>query len=74
MSRVVNLPEDFRFFGSEVTYEGEIEAQQSGDYQFILYYAGYTSVTIGGETVVPERWRTAWNPNAYKFTVHLEAG
>ena len=74
MARVVNLPEDFRFYGSEVTYEGEIEASQSGDYQFILYYAGYTSVTIGGETVVPERWRTAWNPNAYKFTVHLEAG
>lgn len=74
MARVVNLPEDFRFYGSEVTYEGEIEASQSGDYQFILYYAGYTSVTVGGETVVPERWRTAWNPNAYKFTVRLEEG
>ena len=74
MARVVNLPEGFRFYGSEVTYEGEIEAAQAGDYQFILYYAGYTTVTIGGETVVPERWRTAWNPNAYKFTVRLEAG
>ena len=26
------------------------------------------------QEVVPERWRTAWNPNAYKFTVSLEAG
>ena len=40
-------------------------------YQFILYYAGYIKVYIGGKEVVPERWRTAWNPNAYKFTARL---
>ena len=74
MARVVNLPEGFRFYGAEVTYEGSVEAPVTGDYQFILYYAGYTTVTMDGEEVVPERWRTAWNPNAYKFTVHLEAG
>ena len=74
MEKVVNLPEDFVFFNSNVTYEGSLEAAQTGDYQFILYYAGYTTVKVGCETVVPERWRTAWNPNAYKFTVHLEAG
>ena len=74
MARVVNLPEDFQFYGSKVTYEGELEASVTGDYQFSLYYAGYTTVTIGDEEVVPERWRTAWNPNAYKFIVHLEAG
>ena len=62
MARVVNLPEDFQFYGSNVSYEGAIEAPATGDYQFILYYAGYTTVTIGGEVVVPERWRTAWNP------------
>ncbi len=74
MARVVNLPEDFQFYGSEVTYEGFIEAPATGTYQFNLYYAGYTTVTVGGETVVPERWRTAWNPNSYKFAVNLEAG
>lgn len=74
LSRVVNLPENFVFMNSNVTYEGFLEAPVTGDYQFILYYAGYTTVKLGGETVVPERWRTAWNPNAYKFTVHLEAG
>jgi len=41
-------------------------------YQFILYYAGYIKVFIDGQEVVPERWRTAWNPNAYKFDVTLE--
>lgn len=74
MEKVVNLPEGFVFFNSDVTYEGAVEAPVTGDYQFILYYAGYTTVSVGGEEVVPERWRTAWNPNAYKFTVHLEAG
>ena len=31
-------------------------------------------VYINNELVVPERWRTAWNPNAYKFSYSLEAG
>ena len=74
MARVVNLPEGFRLYGSEVTYEGFIEAPESGNYQFILYYAGYTTVEVGGETVVPERWRTAWNPNSFKFSCSLTAG
>ena len=29
---------------------------------------------IDGREVVPERWRTAWNPNAYKFTTELKKG
>ena len=74
MARVVNLPEKFRFMGSDIAYEGYIEAPQSGEYQFNLYYAGYTTVEIDGNVVVPERWRTAWNPNSYKFTVSLKAG
>ena len=43
-------------------------------YQFILYYAGYIKVYIDGKEVVAERWRTAWNPNAYKFSVSLRPG
>jgi alpha-D-xyloside xylohydrolase len=74
LSKVVNLPEGFNFAGSKVTYEGEIEAKESGEHKFILYYAGYQTVTIDGKEVVPERWRTAWNPNSYKFSVNLEAG
>lgn len=74
MEKVINLPENFVFFNADVDYEGYLEAPETGDYQFILYYAGYTTVTVGGEVVVPERWRTAWNPNSYKFKVHLEKG
>ena len=44
LKHVVNLPRDFNFAGSHVTYEGEIEASETGEYKFILYYSGYQSV------------------------------
>ena len=71
---IQNLPKGFRLEGAKVVYEGFIEAPETSDYQFILYYAGYIKVYMGGKEVVPERWRTAWNPNAYKFTVPLHQG
>lgn len=71
---IKNLPENFALKNANVTYEGEIEASESGTYRFILYYAGYTKVYLNNELVVPERWRTAWNPNSYKFELALEAG
>jgi alpha-D-xyloside xylohydrolase len=74
LSTVDSFPEDFPFWGSRITWEGELEAPESGEYEFKLYYAGYTRVLVDGEEVVPERWRTAWNPNTYKFRVTLEAG
>ena len=71
---VVNLPKGFNFQGAHVTYEGEIEPLETGEYKFIMYYAGYQTITIGNEEVVPTRWRTAWNPNAYKFSMYMEKG
>ncbi len=71
---IKDLPANFPFDGSKVTYTGEIEANQSGIYRFWLYYAGYTEVYINNVRVVSERWRTAWNPNNFKFTVNLEKG
>lgn len=69
-----NLPKGFRLNGSRVVYDGYIEAPQSDLYRFILYYAGYVKVYIDGHLTVPERWRTAWNPNAYKFETALLRG
>jgi alpha-D-xyloside xylohydrolase len=74
LNSVVNLPSGFPFKDSHVTYEGQIEPSETGTFPFILYYAGYMKVYVNDELVVPERWRTAWNPNSYKFTVRLEAG
>ena len=77
---IKNLPKDFSLAGANVLYEGFIEpkASPSGElgeaFQFILYYAGYIKVYIDGREVVPERWRTGWNPNAYKFECRLQPG
>ena len=70
---IKNLP-DIRLMGAKVVYEGYLEAPETADYRFILYYAGYQKVFIGGEEVVPQRWRAAWNPNSYKFDVNLKKG
>lgn len=74
LGHVVNLPRDFRFTGSNVVYEGEIEPLKDGLHEFILYYSGYQKVMMGDSVVVPERWRTSWNPNSYKFQVNLKKG
>ncbi len=82
---ISNLPQGFNLAGANVVYEGYLEvpagrypqvAAKDGAllHQFILYYAGYVKVYIDGEEVVAERWRTAWNPNAYKFSVALAQG
>ena len=71
---IQNLPKGFALNGSKVVYEGYVEAPSNSFYQFILYYAGYMKVYIDGKLVVPERWRTAWNPNSYKFETPIRKG
>lgn len=74
LGHVINLPRDFKMDKATVTYLGSIEAPVTGEYEFRHYYSGYQKITIGDSTVVDTRWRTAWNPNSYKFRVHLDAG
>ena len=57
-----------------MTYQGYIEAPVDCNYHFLLYYAGYMRVYLDGQEVVPERWRTAWNPNSWKFRAQLKKG
>lgn len=71
---IQNLPKGFALNGSKVVYEGYVEAPTNSFYQFILYYAGYMKIYIDGKLVVPERWRTAWNPNSYKFETPIKKG
>lgn len=72
--KVKQFPEGFNFNGAEICWKGSLEPKESGQYHFILYYAGYTKVYIDNRELVAERWRTAWNPNSYKFSVQLEKG
>lgn len=71
---VLNAPEGFDFNGSHVEFEGSMEASESGLFHFYMYYAGYTKVFVDGNQVMPDLWRTAWNPNGRKFEYSLEAG
>ena len=74
-SRMIpNLPKGFKLNGSNVVYEGWIQAPEDYLYRFLLYYAGYVKVFVDGKEAVAERWRTAWNPNSYKFNVALTKG
>lgn len=71
---VENLPKDFHLSGSNVKYSGEIESKENGIYRFHLHYAGYVKIYVANQLIVPERWRTAWNPNSYKFVLDMKAG
>lgn len=71
---IKNFPEGFSLNGAQVTWEGEVEATKDGIHRFHLHYAGYTTIKANNEVVVKERWRTAWNPNDYKFVLAMKAG
>ena len=68
LKTIKNLPADFPKPSASATWEGEIEAKETGTYHFKLHYAGYTKVFVNNEEIIPERWRAAWNPNDYKAT------
>jgi len=68
-----NLPK-FPLGKAFVTYEGTITPKQSGEYRFCHYYSGYQQILIDGKPLSQQIWRTAWNPNARKYSVEMEAG
>lgn len=74
LTTIRNFPEKFPFNGSSIIWTGTIEPKETGLYHFKLCYAGYAKLYIDDELVVPERWRTAWNPNIFKFSRSLEKG
>jgi alpha-D-xyloside xylohydrolase len=74
LTTIKNFPSAAPLDRSKVVWSGAIEPEESGLFHFKLYYAGYVKVFLNGELVVPERWRTAWNPNSYKFQKSLEKG
>ena len=69
---IKNFPKNFPFNNAAICWEGQLQPKESGLFRFNLYYAGYTKVFVDDSLVVKERWRTAWNPNSYKFSVQLD--
>lgn len=73
LETVKSFPARFPFNGSLITWEGQMEAPQTGTYRFGLYYAGYTKLWIDGQ-LLSDKWRTAWNPNLSKFNIYMKEG
>ncbi len=74
LETIQNFPKGFPFGNATIIWKGNFEPSESGEFHFKLYYAGYVKVFINEELIVPERWRTSWNPNTYKFAKTLEQG
>lgn len=60
--------------GAKVVYEGSLEPRESGEHYFTQYYAGFQRTLIDGEEVMSERWRPAWNPNSFRYSMSLFEG
>ncbi|MDW7690244.1 glycoside hydrolase family 31 protein [Flammeovirgaceae bacterium SG7u.111] len=73
LETVDKFPKDFNFTNAKITWEGDIEAKESGIYKFLCYYAGYTKLWVDGELQF-DKWRTAWNPSVAKFNVDMKQG
>ncbi|SFA40974.1 alpha-D-xyloside xylohydrolase [Pedobacter suwonensis] len=74
LTTVKKFPVNFNFNNGAVVWEGSILPNNTDIYKFSLYYAGYTKVWLDGKLVVPERWRTSWNPNTFRFSFPLTKG
>jgi alpha-D-xyloside xylohydrolase len=68
-----NFPANFKLEGSQVVWEGFIEAKETGLYKFLLNSAGYSKLWIDNNLVV-DKWRQCWNPNKNQLTFQMEAG
>ena len=73
LETIKKFPEGFSFDHAQITWEGDLEAKESGVFNFLLYYAGYTKIWIDGQ-LMADKWRTAWNPSVAKFQVDMKQG
>jgi len=73
LETIENFPEGFSFDRAKITWEGQLEPEESGLFHFLLYYAGYTKIWIDGQ-LMADKWRTAWNPSVAKFQVDMKTG
>lgn len=73
LETIEKFPEDVNFYNAKITWEGYIEAPETGIYKFLCYYAGYTRLWVDNELQF-DKWRTAWNPSVAKFDVNMTKG
>lgn len=55
-----------------ITWEGQIESDESGLHKFLLYGSSYFKLWIDGELIM-DKWRQNWNPWSNPFSVQMNA-
>jgi alpha-D-xyloside xylohydrolase len=73
LTTIHNFPEGFNFNNARITWEGDLQPKESGIFNFLLYYAGYTKIWVDGK-LYADKWRTSWNPSVAKFRINMEEG
>jgi alpha-D-xyloside xylohydrolase len=73
LTTIKNFPEGFKFDRGLITWEGHLQPKESGIFNFLLYYAGYTRIWVD-DVLYADKWRTAWNPSVAKFGIEMQEG
>lgn len=68
-----NYPEGFNKNQGSIRWEGQIEAAQTGVYNFRFYSSNYAKLWLNGEPVV-DSWRVNWMPWASIIPLDMKAG
>jgi alpha-D-xyloside xylohydrolase len=71
LETIKSFPAGFSFDKAKITWEGDIQPEESGKFNFLLYYAGYTKIWIDGQ-LYTDKWRTSWNPSVAKFAIDMK--
>jgi alpha-D-xyloside xylohydrolase len=73
LTTIKNFPPEFNFNKARITWEGDLQPKESGIFNFLLYYAGYTKIWVDGK-LYADKWRTSWNPSVAKFGIDMKEG
>lgn len=73
LDRLSSLPPSFPMVKGKVTWEGSVNADETGEYKFFMTTSGYTKVWINGQLKL-DKWRESWNPGASVFRHLLTKG
>ncbi|WP_089895922.1 glycoside hydrolase family 31 protein [Chitinophaga arvensicola] len=73
LDKLSALPAAFPMVKGKVTWEGSVNADETGEFKFFMTTSGYTKVWIDGQLKL-DRWRESWNPGASVFRHQLRKG
>ncbi|MBK7028133.1 MAG: DUF5110 domain-containing protein [Bacteroidales bacterium] len=70
---LIKFPEGLVLGDALVEWEGDIEAEATGEHKFMFTSAGYAKLWFDNKLLL-DRWRQCWNTVSTRFTLPLEAG